>query len=198
MVVAFCLKLIQVITAVPIHKRSNFICISGLDLFTDISSLNVLLPEYAIAVFLEAISSHNLARLFEQLNSSAGSFTWTSPPPAWTPTNGDDVRTVDFTVLNGSTNVALRWNYTLGSGETVVLTTWKIDENDLGLLTTALSTVVYDNRFVISTSEVATVIIKNVADINDATFECKVQTSVGAWKYKIRVEITGERQFKIV
>ena len=124
--------------------------------------------------------------------STAGAFTWTFPPPAWTPTEGDDVRTVKFRVLNGSTNEALRWNYTLGSGENVALTSWKMDETDIGLLTTAPSAIVYDNRFIISTSEVATVIIKNVADIDDATFQCEVRTSVDAWRYRISVEITGE------
>ena len=88
--------------------------------------------------------------------------------------------------------MSLRWNYTLGSGEMVILTQWKIDETDIGLLTSVPT--IYDNRFIISTSEVATVIIKNVADITDATFECKVRTSVGPWKYKVSVEITGERK----
>ena len=97
-------------------------------------------------------------------------------------------------MLNGSTNVALRWNYTLGSGESLALTSWAMDETDIGLLTTVPSSTVYDNRFVISTSEVATVIIKNVADIDDATFECKVQTTMSPWKYRISVEITGERK----
>ena len=91
--------------------------------------------------------------------------------------------------------MALKWNYTLGSGEILVLTAWSIDGTDIGVLTTAPSTVVYDNRFIISTSEVATVIVKTVSDIDDATFECKVQTSVDAWKYKMRVEITGERHY---
>ena len=88
--------------------------------------------------------------------------------------------------------MALRWNYTLGSGEVLALTQWKIDEASIGFLTTVPT--VYDNRFIISTSEVATVIIKNVADISDATFECQVTTSKGVWRYKIRVEITGERR----
>lgn len=90
--------------------------------------------------------------------------------------------------------MALRWNYTLGSGETLALTSFRIDESDIGFLTTVPTATVYDNRFIISTSEIATLIIKDVADINDATFECKVQTSVGSWKYKIIVEITGKRK----
>ena len=49
----------------------------------------------------------------------AESFTWTAPPPAWTPVGVNDVRTVKFPVLNGSINVALKWNYTLGTGELV-------------------------------------------------------------------------------
>lgn len=68
------------------------------------------------------------------------------------------------------------------------------DTSDIGSLTTVPSSTVYDNRFIISTSEVATLIIKNVADISDATFERRVGASVDAWKYKIRVEIAGEIQ----
>ena len=134
-----------------------------------------------------------------QFHSTAGTFTWTAPPPAWTPIDRNDVRTINFPVLNGSTNVALRWNYTLGSGETLALTSWRtLPSSDIGFLTTVSSATLYDHRFIISTSEAATLIIKNVSDIGDATVECKVQTSVDAWKYRIQVEITGERCYAVV
>ena len=152
------------------------------------------------ASLITAISLQTCARVFFTISFhfAAGTFTWTAPPPAWTPINGDDVRTVNFPVLNGSTNVALRWNYTLGSGETLALTSWKMNHFDIGFLTTVPSAVGYDHRFIISTSEVATLIIKNISDIGDATVECKVQTSVDAWKYRIHVEITGERCYAVV
>ena len=51
-----------------------------------------------------------------------------------------------------------------------------------------------DDRFDVNKSEVATLIIKNVSDLEDATIQCVVQTSRGNWKYTIRLEITGERR----
>ena len=120
------------------------------------------------------------------------SFTWTAPPPAWTPSGANDVRTVKYLVLNGSTNVALRWNYTLGTGELVLSTAWQLDGTQIALI--AAITIVIDDRFDVKKSEVATLIIKNVSELEDATIRCVVQTSVGNWRYNIRLEITGERR----
>ena len=136
--------------------------------------------------------------LTDLFNFKAGTLTWTSPPPAWTPKDVNDIRTVNFHVLNGSTNVALKWNYTLGSGEVLIVTAWNIDGGaDVGTLTTTPAAIVFDDRFVISTTEVATLIIKNVSDVKDATFQCRVQTTKGTWRYNIRVEITGEKQIQL-
>ena len=119
----------------------------------------------------------------------AASFTWTAPPPAWIPSDANDVRTVKFSVLNGSTNVALRWNYTLGTGELLFTTTWHLDGTQIAAK--AAITIITDNRFVLKKNEVATLMIKNVSEMEDATISCVVLTSLGNWKYEIRLEITG-------
>ena len=126
----------------------------------------------------------------------AESFTWTAPPPAWIPSGPNDVRTVKYPVLNGSVNVALRWNYTLGTGELVLSTAWQLDGSQIAVV--AAITAIIDNRFEVNKSEVATLIIKNVSELKDATIQCVVQTNLGNWKYNKRLEITGERQIKLV
>ena len=92
--------------------------------------------------------------------------------------------------------MALRWNYTLGTGEFVASTSWQLDGSQIAFA--AAISVISDNRFDFDKSEVATLIIKNVSEMEDATIQCAVQTSVGIWKYNIRLEITGERQSKLI
>lgn len=76
----------------------------------------------------------------------------------------------------------------------LLLTSWTIDGNQIAALTTAPALIIKDDRFAVNKSEVATLIIKNVSDMKDVTVQCSVQTSEDNWKYKIRVEITGERK----
>ena len=140
------------------------------------------------------ITSCSTTTMFVQYQ--AETFTWTAPPPAWTPTDSNDIRTVKYPVLNGSTNVALRWNYTLGTGELVASTAWQLDGTQIAL--EAAITIISDDRFDVKKSEVATLIIKNVNELEDATVQCAVQTSLSNWKYKIRLEITGEIQIELI
>ena len=126
----------------------------------------------------------------------AESFTWTAPPPAWTPTSESHVRTVKFSVLNGSTDVALRWNYTLGPSELVITKKWELDGKQIAIA--FVITQINDDRFDVNKSEEATLIIKNVSEMEDATIQCSVQTNLGDWKYNVRLEITGERQTKLI
>ena len=87
--------------------------------------------------------------------------------------------------------MTLRWNYTLGTGKFVIFTAWQLDGTQIAVI--AAITVINDDRFDLNKSEVATLIIKNVSELEDATIQCTVQTSVGYWKYNVRLEITGER-----
>ena len=95
-------------------------------------------------------------------------------------------------MLNGSTNVALRWNYTLVTNELLFSTAWQLDGTQIAAV--AAITIINDNRFDLNKKEVATLIIKNASELEDATIQCVVQTNVGNWKYNIRLEITGERR----
>ena len=99
-------------------------------------------------------------------------------------------------MLNGSTNVALKWNYTLGIGELVLLTAWQLDGTQI--VAVSAITIINDDRFDLNKKEVATLIIKNVSELEDATIQCVVQTSVGNWRYNIQLEITGEKSCKSV
>ena len=83
-----------------------------------------------------------------------------------------DVRTVKISVLNGSTNVALRWNYTLGSNELLFTTIWKLDGTRI--VEIAALTLINDNRFDLNKSEVATSIIKDVSEMEDTTVLCEL------------------------
>ena len=76
----------------------------------------------------------------------------------------NDIRTVDKPVLNGSTQVPLRWNYTLSAG-VLILTTFSIRLNDgsfddIGTTSVIFNRYDYRKRFDISGSEVATLMIK--------------------------------------
>jgi len=137
--------------------------------------------------------------LFSQLDVTATSVTWTAPPPQWTQTDPADIRTVDLQVLNGSTQVALRWNYTLSFGS-LILTTFSIRLNDgsfddIGTIISGGNPTVFDQgdyrtRFDISGSEVATFIINKVTEREEAVYQCKLITFSNQWSYRIRVIVT--------
>lgn len=56
----------------------------------------------------------------------------------------------------------------------------------------------YRTRFNISISEVATLIINNVTEREETTFECKLYTvSNSEWAYRIRVNLTGKNRLKM-
>ena len=127
----------------------------------------------------------------------ATSVTWTAPPPEWTQTDSSEIRTVDMPVLLGSTQVALRWSYTLSSGS-LVSTTFSIGDgsfDDIGTKSGG-SPIVFDRndyrtRFDISRSEVATLIINKVTEREEAVYQCQLVTDSDSWRYRIRVIVTG-------
>ena len=92
--------------------------------------------------------------------------------------------------------MALRWNYTLGTGELVASKSWLLDGTQIALI--GAITIISDDRFDVNKNEVATLIIKNVSELEDATFRYAVQTSVGLWKYDTRLEVTGERWINLI
>ena len=115
------------------------------------------------------------------------------------------VKTHRIELLEGSTNVPLSWNFTLGqnlmfsflqlfSGTGVVAT----------IIPPAQPTVLddYSNRFSISwiNSQKVTLLIFKVTAINNGEFSCKVTTGGGSkvWTRKIKVNVVGKLVFNII
>ena len=131
---------------------------------------------------------------------------WTAPPPAWNQTtqgnNPADIQAAVIKVLNGSTNVIVRWNYTLLAGQSILLTTFGIKDSikpldDIGLVISG-NPIVYDrndysNRFSIdSTNEFSSLTISTVSERENATFQCRISLTAGSsWAYNVRIEVTG-------
>jgi len=129
---------------------------------------------------------------------TATSVTWTAPPPQWTQTDPTDIRTVDLKVLNGSSQVPLKWSYTLLSGS-LISTTFSITLNDgrfddigtaSGGNTLVFNKNDYRTRFDISRSELATLIINKVSETEEAVYQCKLTTDLNQWSDRIRVIVT--------
>lgn len=134
---------------------------------------------------------------------------WTAPPPAWNQTNAGTtqakIQTAVYQVRNGSTNVLLRWNYTLLPGQTLELTTFTIgdgiSQEVIGLVIggpTGTPNAGYKDRFSIySTSQFSNLTINKVTEEDNATFQCQLQVQVAgvganAWAYNTQVEVTGK------
>lgn len=131
---------------------------------------------------------------------------WTAPPPAWNQTTPGNtlanIQTAVYQVRNGSTNVVLRWNYTLLASQTLLLTTFSIGDgsiqDDIGLVIIAVGPSGTPNdKFkdlfsIYSTSRFSNLTINRVTEKDNATFQCKLQVGSNVWAYNIRVEVTGK------
>ena len=145
--------------------------------------------------------------LLSDITFLATSVRWTAPPPAWTQTNPNDIRTVNMPVSNGSTQLHLRWTYTLSPGSNLLSTTFSINDgakDNIGAVFHGSGVTVvndrndYRTRFNISgTSEVATLMIFKVTEKGEAVYQCELQTVSSTWSYKIRVIVTGELWIRI-
>ena len=109
-----------------------------------------------------------------------------------------------MSVVNGSTQVPLRWIYTLSSG-LLTLTTFSVRLNDgsfddIGTIsggnTLVFNKSEYPTRFDINGSEQATLIINKFTETEDKVYECKITTDSNQWSYRIRVIVTGESMSK--
>ncbi len=143
-------------------------------------------------VCMKVVTLRNL--LLQNLAGSSDTCRWTSPPPAWNQTDQSDIRTVDILVFNRSTHVPLKWNYTLSPGQTLRTTTFSIDDGDIGVIyhkDAGDDIIIYQTRFNISRSEVATLIINKATEREEAIYQCKLSTTL-VWAYNIRVKLTGK------
>ena len=125
---------------------------------------------------------------------------WTAPPPAWNQTvSGFDeakTETVVIQVLNGSTNVLIKWNYNLLGNQSIKYAFFAIDMTNFGVVEDDWkSDIVVDfrNRFSIeTTSEYSSLTINTVTERENATFQCRLWLTDGSnWGYNIRIEVTG-------
>ena len=96
--------------------------------------------------------------------------------------------------------MALRWSYTLPDGIGLRTTSFRegaspgASLSDVGSIFHDVGTYrLLDARFNISRSEVATLIINEVTEREEAVYQCELETDVfDRWKYNIRVIVTGE------
>ena len=126
---------------------------------------------------------------------------WTAPPPAWNQTiQGTDaanIQTAVMHVLNGSTNVPVRWGFTLLDGQYVLQSFFKIGAENIGYIHHKNPNVFdrdeFRTRFSIDKSgDFFTLTINELTERENATFQCKILLQDGSeWAYKIRIEVTG-------
>ena len=127
---------------------------------------------------------------------------WNAPAPAWNQTvPGFDkpyIKTAVIQVLNGSTNVLVKWSYTLLDKQRIGLVKFRIEEKTIGTASIGVfgvSSVEDDfrNRFNIeSTSEFSSLTINTVTESENTTFQCQVFLGDNTrWAYSIRIEVTG-------
>ena len=84
----------------------------------------------------------------------------------------------------------------MGTNEVLFSTVWALDGKQIAAVVPV--SVIKDDRFDLNKGEVATLIIKNVSELEDVTIQCQVQTIEGIWKYNIRLEIKGETPMKLI
>ena len=90
----------------------------------------------------------------------------------------------------------MTWNLTLSS-EIHDRVTWEIDGVRIGRKTSSgiISidpTSNFQERFGISASDLATLIIHKVTEADEAVFKCDVESNIKAWADEIRVKIDSE------
>ena len=109
-----------------------------------------------------------------------------------------------MSVVNGSTQEALKWSYTLPTGSDPRTTMFRIIKGANNLVGSIFHDSTgdsyhisdgndYQTRFNISRSEVATLIINKVTEREEAVYQCELETKTGnIWRYNIRVLVTGD------
>ena len=110
-----------------------------------------------------------------------------------------------MSVVNGSTQEALKWSYNLPAGVDPRTTRFHIIKG-VGDLIGSIShdsggdnyvirdAEDYQTRFNISISELATLMINKVTEHEEAVYQCELETkALDTWRYNIRVIVTGKK-----
>ena len=145
--------------------------------------------------------SDYIVRLFS-FNSDGGSVTCYEPPPVETTSDPNIELTADSRqLLEGSTHIQLRWNFSLTPDLTLLVVT--VSLNSEGVATVAPSSGIgqiqpgFEGRFNVTwTSQRVALIIFNVTEDDDGEFVCQLNT-LQFWKRKIKVEVVGMFNFML-
>ena len=138
-------------------------------------------------------------KLAKCLLSDGGSITWFEPPPVETTAYNNIVRTYNTSLLEGSTNVELNWNFSLTKdlnfivlnlrlGSDLVATVPENGQSDISLDFRGRVNVTWIPKRV-------RLIILKVSTQDDGEFSCVVTTTGGGskeWRRKINVAVVGE------
>ena len=133
------------------------------------------------------------------LFSDGGSITWFEPPPVETTADDNVIRTYSASLLEGSTNVQLNWNFSVSQDLTFVFLQLRLGSD---LVATALQSGQSDisesfrGRVNVTwiPQKVSLTILK-VSKHDDGEFSCAVTTIGGGskvWRRKIKVTVLGE------
>ena len=127
---------------------------------------------------------------------SDATITWTLPPPQRGPLQESDasVRTTIQQVIKGSSEAHLTWNFALS--ETLDRVRFNIGSVRIGQKSSSGIVSIdpvfnFQERFDISRSDPATLIIYNATEADEAVFTCIVETT-REWQDKIEVRIVGK------
>ena len=128
-----------------------------------------------------------------------GSITWYEPPPVETTADDNVIRTYNTSLVEGSTNVALSWSFSL----TRDLTFGFVHLRFGGVLVATVSqngksdpSVGFKDRVNVTwIPQKVTLTILKVSTHDDGEFSCEVSTIGGGskeWRRKIKVTVLGE------
>ena len=136
-----------------------------------------------------------LLDLFELSTSliSDATITWTLPPPQRGPlqTSDNTIRTTIQKVIKGSSEAHLTWSFTL-SGVILDRVAFRKGNLRIGKKTSSGVVTVEQERFNISRSDPATLIVYNVTEADEALYSCDVETDKKSWTDEIQVKVGGK------
>lgn len=137
---------------------------------------------------------------FPIFSAVGATITWTLPPLGYPVAAGDtNTRTTTQWFAQDSSELHLKWEFTLGGGASLHEVTWEKNNQQIGRKTASGEVTISSqlkNDFNISLSDLATLIVYNVRAADEEIFTCKVESKAfGVWKDNIEVRTYGEYYF---